>query len=87
MHVLRAVTISALLTMVVTTGLAYAHDSRLDEADAALVKAIALLQAAQPGTVSPKKQNTFAKHITEAVNRLNHARQQIQAAEQIVDTP
>jgi hypothetical protein len=42
-------------------GVAAAHDSQLDDANAHLVKAEALLQASDPGTVSDQAQKKYAQ--------------------------
>lgn len=64
-------------------GFAQAADPRLDEADAAVQKAIALLQAAQnPGT-HPE----FAGHRKKAIQDLEKARTQIAKAKAFADKP
>jgi hypothetical protein len=64
-------------------GLAYAADSRLDEADAACQKAIALLQAAE----NPGKTPPFGGHRKKAIDHLEKARKQITKAKEFADKP
>ena len=64
-------------------GVAYAADSRLDEADAAVQKAIGLLEAAQnPGVLPP-----FGGHREKAIKDLKQARVQIQKSREYADNP
>src|SRR5689334_20213486 len=64
-------------------GVAYAADSRLDEADAAIQKAIGLLEAAQnPGVTPP-----FGGHREKAIKDLKQARTQIEKSRQYADNP
>ena len=62
------------------------HDTRLDDADAALVKAIALLQASEPGTTVPKVVSEFDKHVGRAITDISNARDEITAAAQWADS-
>ena len=67
------------------TGVAYAADPRLDEADAAIQKAIGLLEAARNPDRSQPAQ--FGGHRTKAIHDLEQARQQIAKAKASADKP
>ena len=70
------------------TGMVYAHDARLDEADAAVVQAETLLLASTPGdVVPPKEAREFERHIKRAIDLLERVRDQIAAAAAAVDGP
>jgi hypothetical protein len=57
------------------------HDSRLDDADAAIEKAIVLLEASQnPGVKKP-----FGGHVEKAIRDLLNAREEIAAAAAYAD--
>jgi len=64
-------------------GVAQAADPRLDEADQAIQKAIALLQAAQ----NPSNPQQFNGHRKAAVHDLEQARKQIVKAKTFADKP
>ncbi|GMV14177.1 MAG: hypothetical protein AMXMBFR56_24010 [Polyangiaceae bacterium] len=64
-------------------GVAYAADQRLDDADAAVEKAIALLQAAENPGVNPP----FGGHRQKAIQDLKKARAQIAKAKAYADNP
>lgn len=64
-------------------GVAYAADQRLDDADAAVEKAIALLQAAENPGVNPP----FGGHREKAIQDLKKARAQIAKAKAYADNP
>lgn len=64
-------------------GVAYAADSRLDDADAAVEKAIALLKAAENPGVNPP----FGGHRQKAIKDLEQARVQIAKAKAYADNP
>jgi hypothetical protein len=68
-------------------GTAYAADPRLAEADAALQKAAALLEASQSGVDSPKTQKEFDKAVGNALADVASARAEILAAQNAVDNP
>ncbi len=57
-------------------GIARAADPRLDEADLALQKAVALLEASQTGGVDPKTQRLFDKAVARAIGDVEDARAQ-----------
>lgn len=60
------------------------YDTRLSDADAAVEKAIVLIQAAQnPGAKNPDK--PFGGHDTKAISYLQKAREEIAAAEAYAD--
>src|SRR5262245_43061297 len=61
---------------------ALAADPKLDSADAAIEKAIALLRAAQ-GPAVPQ----FGTHINKAINDLQRARDEIGRAKRLADNP
>lgn len=64
-------------------GVAYAADSRLDDADAAVEKAIVLLKAAEnPGVKAP-----FGGHREKAINYLQKGRSEIAKAKAWADNP
>lgn len=71
------------LAVALWAGIAYAADPRLDEADAACQKAIALLEAAENPGVNPP----FAGHRQKAIKDLKEARKQIQKAKEFADKP
>jgi hypothetical protein len=64
-------------------GIAYAADPKLDDADAACEKAIALLKAAE----NPGVKNPFGGHREKAVLDLEKARKEIAAAKKWADNP
>jgi hypothetical protein len=68
-------------------GVAQAADPRLDEADASLQKAEALLQVSQPGVTSERAQKEFAKAVARAIADVEDARAQIVDAKAAVDGP
>ena len=68
-------------------GEALAADPRLDEADAALQKAGALLEASQAGVVTEKQQKQFDRAVTKALAAVADARAQIVEAKAAVDNP
>jgi hypothetical protein len=68
-------------------GVAGAADPRLDEADAALQKAQALLEASQSGGVSEQAQHRFEKAVARAIADVEDARKQIAEAKAAVDNP
>ena len=68
-------------------GIAQAADQRLDEADLALQKAYALVEASQTGAVSPKAQKEFDKAVAQALVDITSARAEIVAAKAAVDNP
>ena len=68
-------------------GAANAADPRLDEADAALQKAQALLEASQTGGVSDQAQHRFDKAVAHAIADVEAARQEIVDAKDAVDNP
>jgi hypothetical protein len=68
-------------------GIAVAADPRLDEADAALQKARALLEASESGTVSNQAERRFEKAVGRGIVAIDAARQQIVEAKAAVDNP
>jgi hypothetical protein len=62
-------------------GVAYAADPRLDQANDNIVKAIALLEAAQ------NPNGSFGGHRRKAVQNLKQAQSEIQKAKQFADNP
>jgi hypothetical protein len=68
-------------------GIARAADPRLDEADLALQKAVALLEASQTGGVDPKTQRLFDKAVARAIADVEDARANITDAKNAVDNP
>ena len=84
--VLVAVALSA-VAVGLGVGIAEAADPRLDDADAALQKAYALVDASQTGGVSPKAQKKFDKAIAEALADITSARAAIVDAKAAVDNP
>ena len=82
--VFQAVLVLGLLVSLgVTSG--HAHDVRLDEAGQALQKAQALLESSQAGEVPPKVEKKFDRRIERALNLIQRAMEQIEAAGEIVD--
>ena len=80
-HIVVATLASIGLAGAFYAGIAYAADARLDEADAAVQKAIALLEAAQ----NPGVQPPFGGHREKAIHDLKKAREQIQKAKEYSD--
>ena len=68
-------------------GVAVAADPRLDEADAALQKAQALLEASETGGVSDKAQHRFDRAVARAIGAVEQARTEIIEAKAAVDNP
>jgi hypothetical protein len=64
-------------------GTAYAADSRLDEADAFVTKAVALLNALK----DPANPKQYERHRDKAVDLLTRAQGEIKAAKQAADNP
>ena len=64
-------------------GTAYAADARLDEADAFVTKAVALLNALK----DPAKPKQYGGHREKAVDLLTRAQSEIKAAKQAADNP
>jgi hypothetical protein len=64
---------------------AYAADPRLDEADQALQKAAALLEASQSTGSSPHVAKEFDRRVGRAGELIDRAREQVQAAKAAVD--
>jgi hypothetical protein len=87
----RWLAVGALFLAVAATafglGTAYAADQRLAEADAALQKAAALLEASESGVDSPKTQKQFDKAVGQALADIASARAEILAAQNAVDNP
>lgn len=77
----------AALTIGFAIGVAQAADQRLDDADLALQKAAALLEASQPGGVPEKAQRRFERHVGRALLHVEQAMEQIDAAKDAVDNP
>jgi hypothetical protein len=66
-------------------GVALAADVKLDEANDAITKAIALLKAADNPNISGKPE--FAGHRAKAIARLEEAKAEIAKAKQFADKP
>jgi hypothetical protein len=64
-------------------GTVFAADARLDEANASLIKAAALLQAA----TNPGVRHPFGGHRTKAVRLVQQAERQITLAQKYADNP
>ena len=81
----RQFLVATLAGLVVCLGAATANaaDPRLDQADAAVQKAIALLEAAQ----NPGSDPEFGGHRRKAIQDLKKAREQIAKAKQFADNP
>lgn len=85
---LLAAVVASALGMAFGVGIAWAADQRLDEADLALQKARALLEASQTGgNVSDKAQHRFDRAVARAVANIDDARAQIVKAKEAVDQP
>jgi hypothetical protein len=69
--------LAAALALGVGVGIAGAADQRLDEADAALQKAEALLEASQSGVADPRTQHRFERAVGRAVADVERARGRI----------
>jgi hypothetical protein len=74
-----------MLTATLMIGIAQAADQRLSDAQAALEKARALVEASQPGGVSEKAARTFEKHTARAVDAIDEATAEIEAAKVVSD--
>jgi hypothetical protein len=66
-------------------GVAGAADPRLDEADAALQRAQAMLESSQSGGVSEQAQHRFQKSVARAIADDEDARERIAEAKAAVD--
>jgi len=82
---LRRSAAAVVAAMLGAAGMAYAHDPRLGEADAALVQAETLLLASQPGAVSTQVEREFERDIKRALDLLERVRERIAAAAAAVD--
>ena len=74
-----------LLFVFAVTGSALAADQRLTDAEDALVKAAALVDAAEPGVDDPKSVNRFERSRTRALRNIERALGAIEDAKQAVD--
>ena len=77
--------VTAALVVGFTLGL-QAHDPKLDNADAALEKAMILLMAAECPTFDPKVQDECTKEIEWAVRNVERAREHVASAALVSDT-
>jgi sensor histidine kinase regulating citrate/malate metabolism len=85
--VLIVVTVVAVVVVGVGVGIARAADQRLTEADMALQKAAALVEASQTGgTVSPQAQKRFDKAVAQALEDIADARAEIVLAIEAADS-
>ena len=72
--------------LVLGLGIARAADQRLEEADGALEKAAALIEASQTGgTVSVGAQRRFDRAVARALDDIANARAQVLRAQEAVD--
>jgi hypothetical protein len=84
---LLAVVLLVAVVAAYSIGVARAADPRLTEADMALQKAAALLEASQTGgTVSPQAQKRFDKAIAQGLADVASARAEIVAAIEAADS-
>jgi len=79
--------VACVVALAVGIGEALAADPRLDEADQALQKAGALLEASQAGVVTDKQQKQFDRAVAKALAAVADARTQIVEAKAAVDNP
>jgi hypothetical protein len=79
--------VACVFALAVGIGEALAADPRLDEADTALQKAGALLEASQAGVVTAKQQKQFDRAVAKALGAVAEARAQIAEAKAAVDNP
>jgi hypothetical protein len=77
------VTTAAVLAGAFYAGVAYAADPRLDQANDNIIKAIALLEAAE--NPDPKKE--FGGHRKKAIELLRRAQSEVQKAKEFADRP
>lgn len=94
MHVARrgyrriALAVLAFLAAVSLAGAALAYDPKLDDADAALVKGRALVDASEvDANASAQKQRDFDRHRQKAMSFIDRARAEIAAAKAVADAP
>ncbi len=86
-YMLIGAAVLAALAVGLGIGIARAADPRLDEADLALQKAQALLEASQTGGVDAKTQRRFDKAVGRAIADVQDARASIVDAKSVVDNP
>jgi hypothetical protein len=79
--------VACVVALAIGIGEAVAADQRLDEADLALQKAAALLEASQAGVVTEKQQRQFDRAVAKALDAVAEARTQIAEAKAAVDNP
>jgi hypothetical protein len=79
--------VACVVALAIGIGEAVAADQRLDEADLALQKAGALLEASQAGVVTEKQQRQFDRAVAKALDAVAEARAQIAEAKAAVDNP
>jgi hypothetical protein len=79
--------VACVVALAVGIGEAMAADPRLDEADQALQKAGALLEASQAGVVTDKQQKQFDRAVGKALDAVAEARARIVDAKAAVDNP
>ena len=79
--------VACVVALAIGIGEAVAADQRLDEADMALQKAGALLEASQAGVVTDKQQKQFDRAVSKAIAAVDESRAQIAEAKAAVDNP
>jgi len=79
--------VACVVALAIGIGDALAADPRLEEADVALQKAGALLEASQAGVVTDKQQRQFDRAVAKALGAVADARAQIVEAKEAVDNP
>lgn len=84
----RTALLSLTLVVGVSAGLvagSWMHDSRLDDADAALEKAYFLLLASEAGVVDVRVERAFDRHVRKALAAIEGARNATADAIAVVD--
>jgi hypothetical protein len=79
--------VACVIALILGFGTALAADQRLADADAALQKAAALLEASESGVVSEKARKQFDRAVARALADLEDARAEIVRAQEAVDDP
>ncbi len=79
--------VACVIALALGFGTALAADQRLADADNALQKAAALVEASEAGVVSERAQRKFDRAVARALADIEDARAEIVEAQEAVDNP
>jgi hypothetical protein len=80
-----AVALSAAVVFGYVVAVVQAHDPRLDEAQQALQKAFALVEASQTGGAPPQTQRLFDRHRERAMDFITRAMEEVVLTGEVAD--